>query len=189
MPTPSSIRLLRRLSKTSDGLLSYALDVVDFEDRPEYHYFSYTWGSPHANGNLFREDFDRVVSEYGVVNLKPIRVNRKSLGVRQNLHDALCELPTSGWVGGLLNRPDLETTRTKLQDAAEGRAALIHSYILDGANIHALCHLGNSPLHYAASEGHLDVWRCWYKQDPISAELTKSKTLRRISLSNITTQS
>lgn len=119
LPTPSSIRLLRRLDETSDGLLSFVLDVVDLHDSPRYHCLSYTWGNPHANGDPFREDFERAVPEYSIANLTLIRVNGKSVEVRQNLYEALCQLPTSGWASGILNRPNPQTWRTKLHDAAE----------------------------------------------------------------------
>ena len=184
LPTPSSIRLLRRLGDTSNGLLSFALDTVDLRNRPQYHCLSYTWGNPYANGSLFREEFERAANEYDAANLFPIRVNGKSLKVRKNLYEALCELPTSGWITSILNRPDPESMRTRLHDKAEeGNADVVYSHIISGADVHARDRLGRLPLHYAASKGHLQTAKILMKAGAdASAVDAEQKTAKDVAL-------
>ena len=158
LPSPSSIRLLHRLRRADDGLLNFSLETVDLRDQPKYHCLSYTWGNPHANGVPFRNDFEAVAPEYGVTKLINIRCNGRILKIRQNLYDALCEIPTDGWIFRILNRPDLNTKRIQLHDkAAEGSPVLVRAHIIQGANVHTRDCLGRIPLHYAALNGNLEA--------------------------------
>lgn len=184
LPATSSIRLLRCLGKTSNGILSFALDTVDLRNQPQYHCLSYTWGNPHANGTPFREEFERVADEYSTTNLVPICVNGKTLKIRQNLYEALCQLPTEGWVSRILNRKHPETMCTKLHDSAkDGKQAVVRNQILAGADIHARDRLGRSPLHYAALNGHLETAKVLVKAGAeIEAVDNEQKTAKDLAL-------
>jgi hypothetical protein len=94
LPTATSIRILKVISKYSDDKLKCSLRTVDLEESPQYQALSYTWGNPYAKGGPFQRHFDEVASKY-VADVKiPIFCDNRVIYVQQNLYDFLKLFPT-----------------------------------------------------------------------------------------------
>ncbi|KAK0618886.1 heterokaryon incompatibility protein-domain-containing protein [Immersiella caudata] len=137
LPTSTSIRLLKLLSKTESGLLHISLKTVDLRNDPAYRALSYSWGNPHANGVDFTVYYNSVADEYSASHRIPIACGGKRLHIQQNLFDALCQLSTSGdsdeddadgylWVDALcINQQDYaeRAAQVKIMDQVYSKAA------------------------------------------------------------------
>ena len=98
LPTPSSIRLVKRCGRDSTGKLNLTMKTVDLEEKPSYYCLSYTTGNPYPDGNMFREFFNGVAPEYAEDALHPVVCNGKEIMICKNLLEALEQLPARIWV-------------------------------------------------------------------------------------------
>ncbi|KAI1491898.1 hypothetical protein F5X96DRAFT_678080 [Biscogniauxia mediterranea] len=156
LPSPSHIRLLKRLEKADDGTLCFSLTSHDIggDTRIPYCCLSYTWGNPFAHGTRFRQHFDAVETQYAETSKVRVRINGQVMHIQRNLHDALSMIPQNTFAE-YANRP-LDNThgQTYLHIAAgAGRPANIETWLRCGADVNKLDDEGHNGLHYAAGNG------------------------------------
>ena len=172
LPTPTSIRLVKRDGVDDNGVLKLSLIVVDLNaghklspylqtgnpsplDWPSFHCVSYTWGNPHAYGNGFQESYLAREAEYGIENLKQVILNGKAIWIRLNVYNFLVQALT-GWTASIWNRVRKDTGRSLLHDRAGSIPAVVHMYVGWGGDVNRQDNNGRSPLHEAASLGKLE---------------------------------
>ncbi|KAL7623788.1 hypothetical protein AAE478_005341 [Parahypoxylon ruwenzoriense] len=154
LPSPSHIRLLKRLDTADDGTLCFSLTShdIDGDVRTPYCCLSYTWGNPFAHGTSFRQHFDAVDAQYGEKNKVRVLINGQVMHIQKNLHDALSMIPQNMFAE-YANRPlDNTNGRTYLHIAAgAGRPSNIETWLRCGVDINKLDDEGHNALHYAAA--------------------------------------
>lgn len=158
LPGESYIRLLRRQKTASqDGILRFTLENRSLDDSTtRYHCLSYTWGNPLAKGVNFREDYEKVDSEYGPSSTVPVIVDNQLLYIQKNLHDALSVVEEDAYQKNL-NRATRDKGKTKMHRAAKnGRVGYLQLWATRGADMNLKDDDGRIPLHEAAANGHLD---------------------------------
>ncbi|KUJ11334.1 CNVH-domain-containing protein [Mollisia scopiformis] len=151
LPTPTSIRLLKieDADEPSD-FIHASLVVVDLAHSPQYDALSYTWGSPFTTSEPQLDEYYQRTTT--------ILCNNQRLSVKQNLLDALRRLRKG-------QRSAVQSTENRgryyktplIQAAEDGHGRLVHSLLLQGADITAQDRFGETALHYAAERGHLEV--------------------------------
>ncbi|KAI0596488.1 heterokaryon incompatibility protein-domain-containing protein [Biscogniauxia sp. FL1348] len=156
LPSPSHIRLLKRLDTADVGTLCFSLTSHDIggDDRIPYCCLSYTWGNPFAHGTRFRQHFDAVDPRYTETHKVRVHINGQIMYIQKNLHDALSMIPQDTFPE-YANRP-LDNThgQTYLHIAAgAGRPANIETWLRCGADINKLDDERHNALHYAAGNG------------------------------------
>ncbi|KAM0426108.1 hypothetical protein ACHAPT_008739 [Fusarium lateritium] len=157
LPTPSSIRLLSLATQRNNGpavcgtpLIECALRTVDLAASPDFKALSYTWGNP------FRTPADPAVGEYSSRQLWPLAVNGRVHFVTKNLFEALQQLFLDGVP--VINRRFPPFEKTTLIRASESNDPDRVRYCLErGADVNLKDCFGETALHYAAGNGHLEV--------------------------------
>ncbi|OAQ96547.1 hypothetical protein LLEC1_02349 [Akanthomyces lecanii] len=163
LPTPTSIRLLTvrnplaKASPTICGvtLLSCKLVTVDLQDKPNFNCLSYTWGNP----NPLDQSVDSSVDPFAPHNQWPITVNGRLFFITKNLFDGLSQLRVDEWSDDAEVDSRYEPyNKTRLIQAAEdGRYDDVEDSLRHGANINNVDCFGESALHYAAENGHVEI--------------------------------
>ncbi|KAF9888067.1 hypothetical protein FE257_009332 [Aspergillus nanangensis] len=97
LPSPTSIRLLRLDGTDPDGNLSIYLKIVDLEDKPWYHAFSYTWNNPHSQWEALQEERDAYSRKYPHGHNETVLVNGKALSIGRGAYDALTSFSKDAW--------------------------------------------------------------------------------------------
>lgn len=161
LPTPSSIRLLRIVKRRrgtagpslyGKPLIEVELNTVDLNDSPTYKAMSYTWGSPFCKSNQDENTYD-------LEHKWPLAINGRLTYIGRNLYEALSHFfPVSATKEYAVDQRFPPYNKTGLIQAAEdGRNDLVVDFLERDADIHSQDAFGETALHYAAENGHLDV--------------------------------
>ena len=162
LPTATSIRLLRIHGEDRYGFLHCSIRTVDLSEEVLYNCLSYTWGNPFPDSDFCRDSFEKHHSERQL----PIACNGKTLYVRQNLYDALRQVPRNTFP---FEREHGSKTTVLHRNAAAGVEALVFAALLYSANVDSVDAKGRTALHYAAENGHLEIARTLIDQGVDSA--------------------
>ena len=177
LPSRTSIRLVRRDGIDANGMINISLKTIDLAgeplvspydnrdptvpERPPFHCLSYTWGNPHANGNIFEDKFKAHEAEYeGLVDIK---CDGKILKIQKNLANFFHQAPTD-WIRSIRGRIRPHTGKNLLHDrAASGNHKIVHMYAGQGIDVNVQDRMGRTPLHYAAHNGMLETTKILIK--------------------------
>ncbi|CAH0051582.1 unnamed protein product [Clonostachys solani] len=162
LPNKTSIRLLslgkrRKIGPTASGkpLIECVLHTVDLRDSPAFQALSYCWGNPLGQPQV------EALDDYAPRHQWPLAVNGKIFWVRRNLYEALYEFSTPEKhpsTGTNVHERLKPYNKTRLIAAAEkGYVGNVISELKRGADVHAHDCWGETALHYAAENGHLDI--------------------------------
>lgn len=163
LPTGSSIRLVAIAKKritapveSGTPLIECFVRTVDLDDLPAYKALSYTWGNPNGGPRP-----NPAKDKYSPLHLWPISLNGRLFKVRLSLFEVLSYISSSTTPNFAALDIDERTHGFKksrlIRMAEEGRLQDVKECLEHGANINMQDIFGETALHYAAENGHLDV--------------------------------
>lgn len=175
----NSIRVLRRLGNTQDGLLHFSFEIIDIlqdvvpvsylrgtetdPGRLRYHCLSYTWGNPLPDGDLFHDEFIAAEDRYSGSVLFPIVCDGKLLQVQRNLYEGLSIFPTRVSYQVQANSNGAGRRTWLHCYAGQGECQRLFELISRGADVNSRDVSRKTPLHYAAEMGRYDCVRILLK--------------------------
>ncbi|KAH8680700.1 heterokaryon incompatibility protein-domain-containing protein [Xylariales sp. PMI_506] len=154
---PTSLRLVQLYPETEDGMLHMEMREYDLDDHiPWYYCLSYCWGNPHAKGRTI-DYYGEFAEEYDNSKLHAVSCNGRLMHIRQNLYDALKQLPddphllTKG--GAKFGGENVYFTDLHLH-AVGGDVPLITTTIFRGSQVDARDNKGRTALILATINHH-----------------------------------
>jgi len=150
LSSASSIRLLGICCRDNVGRLACIFETFDIDSAPSYDALSYSWGPfvpVCGKGGL-----EKAGVNADSIKLVEINCNSRAWTVTRNLYEALDRISK----GFSVDVKDAIYEKTALHWAAErGREDIVRTLLSHGANVLARDMFGETPLHYAAENGHL----------------------------------
>ena len=160
LTTQTSIRLFRVDRRDDFGIFHCSLKIVDLQDNPWDHAFSYTWGNPHPEtreGHAFAGRYLALEPEYAPEAKKSIICDGKLIQINRNLYDALGDIPKKAW-SRYIDRKNDKRGWTRLHIyVISGAVDMVQQTLCSNVDLNATDDISATALNWAARIGRLDI--------------------------------